>query len=364
MLALPLFLGAVSCSDEKDEPNVLTVNLSEVILTAEENDDQELTIASTSPWALAGGADWLHVSATSGSGTSTIKLATKSINNSSNSRSTTLTITSGELSCEVLVKQEPGKVVNCTAEPTKVVALSNGIACNYKFGSQVSFYISTLGEKSDFDCRTNDEIYKKLLEEGERNTPKESYVSVWDGLNPQTEYNVYTIAFDKNGKPGDMLVKTIKTKSDKNQAYALITIDDFSEDNWIYTTTITAYCTKYYHMAWSAPTADEAYINSPDVFLAWLLKDKNESSDPLQLAVQSQAWHLERDKDDAYFQVFTWGLDANNELAGIIKRASTTASADSKSIKQFDMSKEASKEMVKISISYDEYQKAKSSMIK
>ena len=361
-MALPLFLGAVSCSDEKDEPNVLTVNLSEVILTAEENDDQELTIASTSPWALAGGADWLHVSATSGSGTSTIKLATKSINNSSNSRSTTLTITSGELSCEVLVKQEPGKVVNCTAEPTKVVALSNGIACNYKFGSQVSFYISTLGEKSKGDCLTNDEIYKKLLEEGKRNTPKESYVSVWDGLNPQTEYNIYTIAFDKNGKPGDMLVNTIKTKSDKNQAYALITIDECNERNWIYTTTITAYCTKYYHMSWSAPTEEGALIDKPDVYLAWLLKDKNASSDPLQLAVQSQGWHTEKDEEDAYVHVFTWGLDANNEYAGIIKRAYGNVDDYSKEVKQFNIAKEASRKMTEISISYDEYQKAKASI--
>ena len=111
LLALPFILGAVSCSDEKDEPNVLTVNLSEVILTAEENDDQELTIASTAPWTLAGGADWLHISATSGTGSSTIKLATKRSNPSSDERSTTITITSGELTCEVLVKQEPGKVV-------------------------------------------------------------------------------------------------------------------------------------------------------------------------------------------------------------------------------------------------------------
>ena len=362
LLALPFILGAVSCSDEKDEPNVLTVNLSEVILTAEENDDQELTIASTAPWTLTGGADWLHVSATSGSGSSTIKLATKSINNSSNSRSTTLTITSGELSCEVLVKQEPGKVVNCTAEPTKVVALSNGIACNYKFGSQVSFYISTLGEKSEGDCLTNDEIYKKLLEEGKRNTPKESYVSVWDGLNPQTEYNIYTIAFDKNGKPGDMLVNTIKTKSDKDQAYVLISIDECNDRNWIYTTTITAYCTKYYHMAWSAPDEEGALINKPDVYLAWLLKDKNASSDPLPLAVQSQGWHTKKNEEDTCVHVFTWGLDANNEYAGIIKRAYGYADEFTKEVEQFNIAKEASRQMTEISISYDEYQKAKASI--
>lgn len=362
LLALPFILGAVSCSDEKDEPNVLTVNLSEVILTAEENDAQELTIASTAPWTLTGGADWLHISATSGSSSSTIKLATKSINNSSNSRSTTLTITSGELSCEVLVKQEPGKVVNCTAEPTKVVALSNGIACNYKFGSQVSFYISTLGEKSEGDCLTNDEIYKKLLEEGKRNTPKESYVSVWDGLNPQTEYNIYTIAFDKNGKPGDMIVNTIKTKSDKEQAYALISIDECNERNWIYTTTITVYCTKYYHMAWSAPDEEGALINKPDVYLAWLLKDKNASSDPLTLAVQSQGWHTEKDEEDTCVHVFTWGLDANNEYAGIIKRAYGYADEFTKEVEQFNIAKEASRQMTEISISYDEYQKAKASI--
>ena len=364
LLALPLFLGVVSCSEEKDEPNVLTVNLSEVILTAEENDAQELTIASTSPWTLTGGADWLHISATSGTGTSTIKLATKSLNNSSNGRSTTLTISSSGLTCQVLVKQEPGKVVNCTAEPSKVVALSNGIACNYKFGSQVSFYISTLGKKSEGDCLTNDEIYNELLTNGKRNTPNESYVSVWDGLEPLTEYNVYTIAFDKNGKPGDMVVKTIKTKSDKDQAYILISLEGIDENNWHYSTTTNAYCIKYYHMAWSATNAEDAYINYPDAYLAWLLKDKNDSSKPLSLAQQGQTWHLERDKDDTYFHAFTWGLDANNELSGIITRASATASTDDKEIKHFDMSKETSKKMVDITISYDEYQKAKSSMIK
>ena len=364
LLALPFILGAVSCSDEKDEPNVLTVNLSEVILTAEENDDQELTIASTAPWTLAGGADWLHISATSGTGTSTIKLATKRSNPSSDERSTTITITSGELTCEVLVKQEPGKVVNCTAEPTNIVALSDGIAHNYKFGSQVSFYISTLGKKSTYDCYTNDEIYNILLTKGDRKTPDGSYISVWDDLEPQTEYNVYTIAFDKNGKPGDMIVNTIKTKSDKEQAYALISIDECNERNWIYTTTITAYCTKYFHMAWSAPDAEGALINEPDVYLAWLLKDKNASSDPLTLAVQSQGWHTEKDEEDTYVHVFTWGLDANNEYAGIIKRAYGNAEDYSKEVKQFNIAKETSRQMTEISISYNEYQKAKASIIK
>ena len=362
LLALPFILGAVSCSDEKDEPNVLTVNLSEVILTAEENDDQELTIASTAPWTLAGGADWLHISATSGTGTSTIKLATKRSNPSSDERSTTITITSGELTCNVLVKQEPGKVVNCTAVPTNIVALSDGIAHDYKFGSQVSFYISTLGKKSTFDCYTNDEIYNILLKEGDRKTPNESYVAVWDDLEAQTEYNIYTIAFDKNGKPGDMLVNTIKTKSDKDQAYVLISIDECNDRNWIYTTTITAYCTKYYHMAWSAPTEEGALIDKPDVYLAWLLKDKNASSDPLPLAVQSQGWHTKKNEEDAYVHVFTWGLNANNEYSGITKRVSGHQDNFTKEVKQFNIAKEASRQITKNSISYDDYQKAKASI--
>ena len=362
LLALPFILGAVSCSDEKDEPNVLTVNLSEVILTAEENDDQELTIASTAPWTLAGGADWLHISATSGTGTSTIKLATKRSNPSSDERSTTITITSGELTCNVLVKQAPGKVGNCTATPTNIVTLSNGIAHDYKFGSQVSFFISVLGEKSKYDCYTNAEIYTELLSNGKRNTPDESYIEEWTNLNPETEYYIYTIAFDKNGNPGDMLVNTIKTKSDKNQAYALITIDECNERNWIYTTTITVYCTKYYHMAWSAPDEEGALINKPDVYLAWLLKDKNASSDPLTLAVQSQGWHTEKDEEDTCVHVFTWGLDANNEYAGIIKRAYGYADEFTKEVEQFNIAKEASRQMTEISISYDDYQKAKASI--
>lgn len=364
LLALPFILGAVSCSEEKDEPNVLTVNLSEVILTAEENDAQDLTIASTAPWTLTGGADWLHISATSGTATSTIKLATKRSNTSSVERSTTLTITSGGLTCQVLVKQAPGKVVNCTAEPTNIVALSDGIAHDYKFGSQVSFYISTLGKKSTFDCYTNDEIYNILLKEGDRKTPDKSYISVWDGLEPLTEYNVYTIAFDKNGKPGDMLVNTIKTKSDKDQAYVLIKIDECNDKNWIYTTTITAYCTKYYHMAWSAPDEEGALINEPDVYLAWLLKDKNASSEPLPLAVQSQGWHTKKNEEDAYVHVFTWGLDANNEYAGIIKRAHGKVDDFTKEVKQFNIAQEASRQMTEISISYDDYQKAIASMMK
>ena len=159
-----------------------------------------------------------------------------------------------------------------------------------------------------------------------------------------------------------MLVNTIKTKSDKNQAYALITIDECNERNWIYTTTITVYCTKYYHMAWSAPDEEGALINKPDVYLAWLLKDKNASSDPLTLAVQSQGWHTEKDEEDTCVHVFTWGLDANNEYAGIIKRAYGYADEFTKEVEQFNIAKEASRQMTEISISYDDYQKAKASI--
>lgn len=359
LLALPFILGAVSCSEEKDEPNVLTVNLSEVILTAEENDAQDLIITSTAPWTLTGGADWLHIYATSGIGNSRVKLATKSSNPSSQGRSTTITITSGELTCNVLVKQAPGKVGNCTATPTNIVTLSNGIAHDYKFGSQVSFFVSALGEKSKYDCYTNAEIYTELLSNGKRNTPDESYIEEWTNLNPETEYYIYTIAFDKNGNPGDMLVNTIKTKSDKNQAYVLINIDDVKDQDWIYTTTITVYCNKYYHMAWSAPDEEGALIDKSDVYLAWLLKDKNASSSPLTLADQSQGWHLEKAEEDAYVHVFTWGLNANNEYSGITKRVSGHQDNFTKEVKQFNIAKEASRQITKNSISYDEYLKDK-----
>ena len=341
LLTLPLLLGAVSCVD----PDILTVNLSEIILGAEEKSSQNITISSTSAWTLSGGADWLQISATSGISNSSIKLTAKSENNSSSERSTTLTITSKDLSCHVIVRQEPGRVANCTATPNKIVALANGIAFDYSFGSNVNRYAVMLIESKEYNRYTNDEIISKLTED-ERDTPEDNYVTSWSNLKPSTEYIVCSIAFDKNGKQGDFVNNKINTKSNRNQAEATISIEGYDDNYWYLSTTTTAYCSSYYMVAYSGTTGNEVLLYSSDAYLAWLIKNQNDSSYPLTPIVQSQAWRVSKAANDIYFHTYTWGLDASDEYAGTISRNGGSIS-ESKSVKHFNMAEEASKTIIK-----------------
>lgn len=333
---LAVLLGLVGCGgdDHKEdeppveEPTVLTVNLSEVVLSAEAKSSQDLTITSNSVWTISNVPDWLDVSATSGSSTSTIKLMANSANNSAEERSAVLTVASDDKSCQVTIKQKPLLSANCKVVPNRVAILSDGIAFDLNYDENVSYFYVMALEKDEIR-NTDAEIIEYLKEEDDRGTPTDNYVISWSGMSPKTEYVIYTVAYDENGNQGELSKTTITTKSDVNQAQAYISDMSYSYYYWKFTTTIGAYCKSHYMLAFSGSTYGEVYLYSSDAYLAWLILDINASNSPLTPIVQSQDWRMSREAGENYFHVFTWGVDASGEYAGVVNRGGGYASSAS-----------------------------------
>lgn len=350
--------GLISCGDE-DEPVKLEVNLAEIILSAENKSSQDLTISSNAQWVLTGIPEWLDVSATSGTTTSTIKLTANSFNNSIEERSATLQISAESETKQVLVKQKAGLITECAATPNKIVVLSDGVAFDYKFGENVSFYYNFAQLSSEAGRLTDNEIVELCKQEGDRSTPIDDYVTSYSDLSPNTKYTIFTVAFDAQGNQGEIIKQEISTKSNKNQAEAYISAEGVDENYWYFTYTINAYCTKFYSLEYSSDTPAGALLQVSDAFLAWHIKNQNDSESPYEAQVNSQNWRLQRNADDCYLHLFTWGVDANGNYSGNVNRQMYEISRNGNIMRNGNTIKRTTKS----TYSYHEYIKLKENTI-
>ncbi len=344
LLSSIAIMGLWSCKDEKDEPEqvvtpepvpetTLTVSLSEIVLEEEKGSEQVLTITSSEQWALTENPEWLHVSATSGNGMSTVTVRTNSFNNSSSERIATLKITASDKECDVVVKQKPGLVADCAVTPDVYVILADGYACDWKYGSNVSYFYRYLLPKADERRYTDAEILEKMQEDGERATPADNFVTSWRYLDTQTQYVLYSVAYDRNGKQGEIIKTEFTTKSDINQAEASIEVRGYTDSYWFWNTTIGGYCSKYYMFSLMGSDFESAGFYDSDASLAWLIKSANEEASPLTPIVQNESWQRERTYADTNIQIVTWGCDASGNYAGVINRSRTYIDDNTRTVK-------------------------------
>lgn len=298
---------------------------------------QELTINCNSSWTISGKPEWLDISAMSGTGTSTVKVWPNSANNSTSERSATLTIKSGSKTITKKVVQRAGLDARLQVSPNTIVVLANGFAFDFNFGSNVKYYYVQAFYPSDLERITDDEIVAIMSSDpANRDTPSDSYVTSWRGLDPLTEYIICTVGYDENGNHGELKKTSITTKKGHNQAIALISNVEYDETSWFWSTTVNGFVTKYYQ--WFITRSD--LHNASEAAIAWFFKQAmKDNPDDFPPIVQSTTWERNRN-GGSIFHLATWALDVDGNFSGVIDNFAGHINSSSKSVRKNSVEKD------------------------
>lgn len=326
-IVLALFSSCSSSSSEED--TFLTVDVNQLYFEGQQGVSASLNIQSNAKWNIAGIPSWLQASSTSGEGDAHITFTTLSSNKSSQELNATISISTGNINREVTVYQSGLNASNCSAEPNLIVALSNVVACDFNYDTNVKYFYCAIGTSSWDDRMTDDEIITKISSNvSDRMTPSDGYVISFSSLSERTKYNIYTVAFDNNGKHGDLIRKSITTKSSSNQAQATFTSVSYTTSQWKWTTKTNAY-TDYYYMWFVANTHPNLYYNS-DGIVAWFFKqllDEDVDKSDFTPIKNGGDWYIT--KDGNYFDAITWAVGSDGELSGVVNRYKGSVSKSS-----------------------------------
>ena len=170
------------------------------------------------------------------------------------------------------VKQYGEAMSNCQVTPKNITILSNGIAfdMDYSNASNVAHYYRGYMEASRVGIMTNQEIISALQHDFQRHLPADDEVAVFSELKPNTKYIIYTLAYDVEGKRGDLLSTEVMTRKEEvNGPCGWISNLTCTGSNWEWTITKSATCYSY----WMMTTEDSAIALAPDVLQAWWLED-------------------------------------------------------------------------------------------
>ena len=304
--------------NQKAAEVTLSVNVYDLNFSENKGDVQYLTITSNSDWKITGKPEWLDLSSASGTGVSTINLTTNSFNESSSARNATLVVTANGTSVEVKVNQNAGLTAACTAKLDDVVVLCDAVAFNLTYGNNVSYFYVGYLDKSDAGRMTDDEIIKVLDTNFERYTPSDDYILSFPNLESLHDYIIYTVAYDKSGKRGELIEKNIRTKSSTNQPFASVENVKYDNSYWYWNTTIGAYSSKYYQWVLTGTNSTD-YWSKNDAIVAWRFAYyMDKYPDSFKAIVQSGSWQREKQGSERYIQIVTWGVDSSDNLAGVI----------------------------------------------
>ena len=170
------------------------------------------------------------------------------------------------------MKQYGEAMSNCQVTPKSITILSNGIAfdMDYSNASNVAHYYRGYMEASRAGIMTNPEIISTLQREFKRHLPSDDEVADFSDLKPNTKYIIYTLAYDMEGKRGDLLSTEVKTsKEEVNEPCGWITDLKCNGSYWEWSVTMSATCYSY----WMMTTENQDIALASDVLQAWWLED-------------------------------------------------------------------------------------------
>ena len=138
-VACMMVLAQVACS-EHTETDRVSINPYSLTFTYEGNKSEQVTIDANTEWSIEHVPDWLTASATrGGSGTTTLTLTTKHVNNTTAVLSDSLHVRAGTARSSIPLVQRPRVDTECYARPAEElqVVLSYGFATQFICGSSV-----------------------------------------------------------------------------------------------------------------------------------------------------------------------------------------------------------------------------------
>ena len=307
--------ATISITQKKQTPYILVNGLESTSLQFSSNSGvnykQTVKISSNVSWSMSGVPEWLSVSPTNGNGDLSIDIYPKSDNNQEDKeRTTQLVLLSGETRATIKVSQDTDLDPDAYVNPTNIITLYNGIAFDYEFGKNVSYYYRGYMEKSTVASMTDAEIITVLEENFARYTQADDEVADFSGLDEGKAYMVYTVGYNKNGKRGKLTKTEITTKTlQNNEPMAWISDPTTDGANWYWTIEKSATCYSYYMIS----TDDFDLAISSDVFQAWMIDyyiRKGWTSE----YVNGGDWYAP--KSSSMIAIMTWGLDKKENFAG------------------------------------------------
>lgn len=298
------------------ETSLITVSsdVSELNFASYEGAFQSLFLKSNGSWQVTRVPDWLRPSVSKGNGSMSISFSALSENKSSNPRRGTVTISTVDQELNVTVCQYGIAVTGCSVRPNHVTTLSNGIAfdMDYSKAGNVAHYYRGYLEASRAGIMTTDEIINTLKNEFQRHLPSDDEVADFSGLKSNTKYLIYTLAYDMDGKRGELISTEVTTNpSLSNEPCGWIGDISYTNSYWYWTITKSATCYTYYMMS----TENREIAESSDVLQAWWLEDavrRNQASEYFN----GGDWQMERRAN--VVAVWTRGCNSNGTLSGKI----------------------------------------------
>lgn len=285
-------------------------------------------ISSNGSWSVLSTPEWISPSVSKGEGDKYISFKTLSANYSSSSRTGTIVIGTRDDKVSIQVMQVGSARKNCQVTPKNITVLSNGIAfdMDYSQAGNVAHYYRGYIEASRTGIMTNPEIISKLKREFQRHLPSDDEVADFSELRPNTEYAIYTLAYDIEGKSGELMKTIVKTRPIvENEPCAWISDMTYDSNYWEWFVTKSATCYTYWQMATEDP--DLAYAS--DVLQAWWLEDAVRQNKVCEY-FNGGAWQMSRTGN--MVAVWTLGKNADGTLAGKIswRSLSNSSSAETR----------------------------------
>ena len=322
LLVFTLLFGALfaSCSSEDDslQETEISVNVYNLILGAEKNSNSTFTITSNENWEITDIPTWINLSSTrGGAGTSTITVTTTSANDDSSAdRQGKFTIIANEKTIIIDVTQKSTISKGCDVYPTNIVTLTDGIAFDFSFGSNVSYYYYGYIEQDKAGIMTDAEIVEYAFEYFERHVPKDDHLGVLSSLKADTEHCIICFGYDNKGNRGDINKRIVRTRSQvTNRPYVNISNITYTADLWKWSTSKGGFTSKYYQSVWTGDVASYLALYCPLVEIAWYMKSFIDNG--LTPALNDETWSTTRNGSNEIL-IATWAMDEKGNLAETI----------------------------------------------
>lgn len=254
----------------------LSVSPSDIYFTSKEGESAELKITTQTKWTISDVPSWLNIDQ-EGDGTTTIRIKTKSANETDESRSAELIVTAGDKTATVTVTQEAGKPV-CYVEPINVVALYDEICFELSATSNVNTFKIGYLDENEYKRMTEKEIIA-YVEEDEMNKLADDYIFFPGGFDDNTKYYICTIAYDENGDAGELRYATITTPQYidyDNDAFVSYSDMSYGTDGFQFTVTKEGYCDTYHLIYGNIDASYEGYSRSLYAFQIKYFMNKGE----------------------------------------------------------------------------------------
>ena len=292
----------------------ISADISELVFSSYDGAFNTIFIQTTGEWRVTKCPDWLRSSVTSSKGSKNVTLKTLSPNKASKPRTGEVVFSTADQDLRIAVSQDGSAASGCNVRPGHITTLSNGIAfdMDYSQAGNVAHYYRGYLEASRAGIMTNDEIIYTLKHEFQRHLPADDEVADFAGLKANTKYIIYTLAYNMDGKAGELIATEVKTDPVvTNEPCAWINDLCYDSSYWYWTITKSATCYSYFMMS----TDDKSIGEASDVLQSWWLDDairRNQISEYFN----GGEWYMPRSSN--VVAIWTRGKSSNGIWAGKI----------------------------------------------